>query len=201
MSQQSRSQETQALFLSTVSKHLSERGETALKLAGICEEVGMTQTAIYYHFGSREAVIDAAYLEFYKQITNANLKYWLAITSEPNATQMYEKFLSLQHEEIHSNERKFHQRMHVRILSATTLRRQFKVKYETANEIYMSQMTRLFQEAQDRGSIGTKFTARQVAILVEHVMVSQSLAQRSDDSAANEESNFFVEGMFFANIS
>lgn len=175
MSQQSRSLDTQALFIATVGKHLMERGETALKLSGICTEVGMTQTAIYYHFGSREAVIDAAYLHLFDEITRASLLDWTSITSEKSSGDMYDRFVSLRDDFPSLELRQYHRTMHLRILTASTLRRPFKVKFDAANALYLTSLTELFEVTQDRGTLGKRFKARQFAMMVDYALVGQSL--------------------------
>jgi|GEM_PF-2788637 len=174
MSQQSRSQETQAIFIDTVGRHLMERGETALKLSGICTEVGMTQTAIYYHFGSREAVIDAAYLHLFHEITQASLSAWTSIASEKTPTTMFNRYVALRDDASSFQLHRYRQLMHLRILSASTVRRTFKVKYDAANAAYMASLTNIFEVVQERGLLNTKVSARQLAMMVQYAMVSQS---------------------------
>jgi len=192
MSQQSRSAETQALFLTAVGKHLSERGETALKLAGICTEVGMSQTAIYYHFGSREAVIDAAYLQIYEELMNLELAMWRKAIAESDLNNICSHYVTQRITCPSAFSTGLPSKMHIQILSASTVRKGFKTQYDAANQKFLDALTVLFQGAIDRGAISGNLSARQIALLVECLLINQrdsqfQLAPSSDWNKTVEE--------------
>ena len=52
-------EETHREMIETAVRMISERGVEALSIAALAREMGINRTTIYYHFDSREALIDA----------------------------------------------------------------------------------------------------------------------------------------------
>ena len=52
-------EDARALILETAERHLAEGGPTAIKMQKIGAELGLSDSAIHYHFGSRKKLLEA----------------------------------------------------------------------------------------------------------------------------------------------
>ena len=64
-------EETHRDIIETTVRLVSEKGVEAVSVAGVAREVGVNRTTMYYHFASREALIEAVKLWSAEQISKA----------------------------------------------------------------------------------------------------------------------------------
>lgn len=76
------SAETRDRILDTAERMFAERGYNAVSTRAITEEAGVNIAAIHYHFGSKEAVLDAVFKRRLNPI-NARREQWLEACDGP----------------------------------------------------------------------------------------------------------------------
>lgn len=59
--------DTRAALLEAAIAVLDERGDAAIRVRDICEQVGVAATSLYHFFGSREGLVDEANAERYRR--------------------------------------------------------------------------------------------------------------------------------------
>jgi len=74
MSPQERSGDSRQLVLNTAKRQLWEKADASLRISDLSFETGLSTTVIYTYFRSRQGLIDAAYIEIYKEININFLK-------------------------------------------------------------------------------------------------------------------------------
>ena len=65
--QQARSQQTYAQLLTAAMDVLRTSSSEDLRIPDICKGCNTNSASAYYHFGSKEGLVTAAYIELYKQ--------------------------------------------------------------------------------------------------------------------------------------
>jgi len=53
--------------LEAVEARLMTTDESLIRIPDICDETGINYGSVYHHFGSREGVIDAAYIKMFNE--------------------------------------------------------------------------------------------------------------------------------------
>ena len=70
---QTRAEATVAALLGAAVARLERAGEAAVRIDDILAETGVSRGSLYYHFGDRQGLVDAASLELYARRTRADV--------------------------------------------------------------------------------------------------------------------------------
>jgi AcrR family transcriptional regulator len=62
-----RAESTRRILLDATAARLANTDESELRIADICRDTGFSSSVIYSNFGSRQGLIDAAFLEMYDE--------------------------------------------------------------------------------------------------------------------------------------
>ena len=70
---QTRAEATVAALLGAAVAHLENGGDVDMKIDDILAKTGISRGSLYYHFGDRQGLVDAANLELYARRTRADV--------------------------------------------------------------------------------------------------------------------------------
>ena len=128
---QVRSTENKLRVLNEAMRILSEGPESELRIADIYERTGLSSSVIYSYFRSRDGLIDAAYIELFKEAsmkTSANLE--VIFNGGKSTNDAAELFFKLFSDSSFQREWQNNRKMRIRVAARAVSSIQFMKKYK-----------------------------------------------------------------------
>ena len=188
---------TKARIINEAITLLESGGEQAVRLVKIAEAIGITQPAIYAHFGSRKELVTAAYAEW----------YWRALVTpiSPNASTTeatdIDDYLVRLRAYIRSSfepGREVARAARVTILGAAQRDPDLQVAINEANRMFLGAVERAVRTAQIRGWCRTDLSAKAIAYWINGMMTGRILAEMDPGTVDLDEWDKVAEELVLA---
>ena len=184
--QQARSQQTYAQLLTGAMDVLRTSSPEELRIPDICKECNTNPASAYYHFGSKEGLVTAAYIELYKQNRQPDVEGFELMaqvaTSAKDAILIFEGSIT---DPATSQERKNSRNIRSRVYAAALVSPDLASELAGLQDEYLARNTRAMETFQRKGLANQSLSAHQFAVLLESLVVSRSI----NDTHANPESD------------
>lgn len=181
-----RSDDTRSAVLDVVCQRLWKHDEGLIRIADVCSETGLSSSVIYNHFRSRQGLIDAAYLEIYRDITTELLDVFKDVMTNADSA---EAIIERLREEISDPARQHvwedRRHMRIRVATAAIARNSMRREFAALQDRYLRAVAAYFADLQERGVVGDLLAPDQQAIMFESCLVLRSFVdiavERVDD--------------------
>ena len=186
MAHQERSNETRLLLIEAASKRLWFEDEGELRIADICQDTGLSSSAIYSNFRSRQGLVDAAYLDMYAHLSREYFQLVARIAGLAETKTSITDALTVEGppDQTHHAPRES-RRMRLRIATAALSRPTLREKFIEVQEAHLAEFGGMIEGLQSRGVIGSSLNGRQLAVLLEAFSFGRAL----DDISLHPETN------------
>ncbi len=167
-SPQLRDGSARAMLLGAAIRRLIDDDETSIRVLEMSNEIGMSPSVIYSNFGSRQGLIDAAYLEIYRSVTTASYRTIDEIESTIDSpATMAARWAPGADSEERLHRQMVRRRVRLRVLASALTRRRLQRDVNREREAYQDALTALFARLQERGVLATTLNAKQLAVVHE----------------------------------
>ena len=184
--QQARSQRTYAQLLTAAMDVLRTSSSEDLRIPDICKGCNTNSASAYYHFGSKEGLVTAAYIELYKQNRLPDVEgFELMAEVATSPKQIIDIFVDSITNPVSSQERKNSRNIRSRIYAAALVSPDLASELAGLQDEYLARNTRAMETFQRKGLANQSLSAHQFAVLLESLVVSRSI----NDTHANPESD------------
>ncbi len=185
--------------LEAVALHLMTADENLIRIPEICEESGVNYGSVYHHFGSREGVIDAAYIKMFNEFMDEDIAFIReAVDSIQSGADVMAAFARFGETAIMGQERAERRMIRARIVAAAATRPQLKVSIGLSQNRITNELSDLFAILQERRVIKDHLPARTIATVVQVVLIGRVLDDISINPLTNDE---FRDGATFLFLS
>ena len=187
MEQHDRTDITRSAVLDAACQHLWRGDESTLRVDEIRQLTGYSTSVIYSYFRSRQGLVDAAYLEIYRQLTSDLVDVFRHATADAASAEDLKKFLSSGYHDL--ERRTFwadRRRMRMRVATAALSRRSMREEFSRIHSEYMANVTTVFAELQRRGVAGTHLSARQIAATFEGILLYHAINDVVENSVDDD---------------
>ena len=166
---------TRVSVLDAVIARLWDADEGELRIADVCAETGLSSSVIYNNYRSRQGLIDAAYLEIYRTMTDQLVAIFQNVAAESADIAAVARYV---HEQItvpatHEFWAKNRQ-IRLRIATAAIARPSLQRDFVLLQDHYLNRLTELFTDMQRRHLAGDLLKPRQLAIMFEGCLLFRS---------------------------
>jgi AcrR family transcriptional regulator len=176
MVKQSRSGPVMQAVLDAVVERLMTGDEALIRIPEICEATGINYGSVYHHFGSREGVIDAAYLAIYTRLINEDIDSLRMINESATSREEFIdairpvlKRFSPGHDEAAKQE------IRVRILAAAITRPELRVSIGLAQTRLADELMRVIEFGQDREWLRSDVSAHYIGLCLRAIMFGRTV--------------------------
>ena len=184
--QQARSQRTYAQLLTAAMDVLRTSSSEDLRIPDICKGCNTNSASAYYHFGSKEGLVTAAYIELYKQNRLPDVEgFELMAEVATSPKQIIDIFVDSITNPVSSQERKNSRNIRSRIYAAALVSPDLASELAGLQDEYLARNTRAMETFQRKGLANQSLSAHQFTVLLESLVVSRSI----NDTHANPESD------------
>ena len=164
MTRQERSIDSRQQVLDTAKRQLWQGDDSKFRIADISSETGLSSTVIYTYFRSRQGLIDAAYIEIFRETSLTILKSFEATCSK--SSSLNELMLNLTTKYLSFAEGDLDLRlMRIRVVGAATARKKMMKEFIVHQNEYFTDLSSVFEKLQKRKIISTKFSPRELATI------------------------------------
>jgi AcrR family transcriptional regulator len=170
-------QSTRQVILDCVVALIEERGESAVRIADITEQTGVSISSIYHFFSDREGLIAAAQAERYVRSIDAQLSRLKEMLSGEGTESEVEEIALAMFALVNAPERSLVRKERLSVLGSTVGRPLLAAKVAEIQDRFVLEFGALVQEAQDRGLVRNNFDATAVAAFAMGVMLGRSLIE------------------------
>ncbi len=147
---------------------LLEHGEGGFRIEDVIERTGISKSSLYLHFGDRDGLIGAAYVELFTTDTNRNISQALAVFEDIKTVEQLEEVLPLFVRAV-ANIPHMVRWNRVDVLSAARYRPEFMTRIVEAQTRLNSALTEALSAQQELGNVRKDLSAREMAVLIQGV--------------------------------
>jgi AcrR family transcriptional regulator len=165
-----------AKAVEAVADRLLTEDETLIRVPEICEETGVNYGSVYHHFGSREGLIDAAYLHLFERSAREDVDNLVAAAR--TATTREEFFAGMRRvlrASVANEDREQRRQMRVRVLAAALVRPSLRDAIAITQDGVTDSMTEFVSIGQDKGWFRKDLDARAMAVMFQVVVIGRVL--------------------------
>lgn len=173
---QERSGPVIAKAVEAVATRLLTEDETLIRIPEICEATGVNYGSVYHHFGSREGLIDAAYLHLFEQFAREDTDKMVAISkSAKSKDEFFRGLRQVLRASIADPGREQRRQMRVRVLAAAVTRQELRELIAEIQEGVTSDLTEMVKIGQENGWFRDDLDARAIAVMFQVVVIGRVL--------------------------
>jgi AcrR family transcriptional regulator len=173
---QGRSAPVMAKAVEAVADRLLAEDETLIRIPEICEATGVNYGSVYHHFGSREGLIDAAYLHLFEQTARVDVDKMVAISkSAKSQDEFFRGLRQVLRASIADPGREQRRQMRVRILAAALTRPELKEMIAEIQDGVTSDLTEMVTTGQQNGWFRNDLDAQAIAVMFQVVVIGRVL--------------------------
>jgi len=147
---------------------LLEHGEGGFRIEDVIERTGISKSSLYLHFGDRDGLIGAAYVELFTTDTNRNISQALAVFEDIKTVEQLEEVLPLFVRAV-ANIPHMVRWNRVDVLSAARYRPEFMTRIVETQTRLNSALTEALSAQQELGNVRKDLSAREMAVLIQGV--------------------------------
>jgi AcrR family transcriptional regulator len=172
---QENQERTSAVVLEVVTAMLWHRDDTELRIADVCRATGMSSSVIYNHFGSRQGLIDAAYLSLYGQASDQMLDELRHATAEIDETAAFYHYLRGELDDpLRADYWLGLRQMRLRVATAAVARESLRADFAAAQDRHLGDLATFLGELQERALVGRHLSPEQLARVFEAYVLSHT---------------------------
>jgi AcrR family transcriptional regulator len=187
MAEQQRALEVKAALLSATARALTDADESQLRLDSICTKAKTTTMTVYYHFGSKDGLVEAAYLSLHDSLQEEDAAALeLLAESVTSSEELIDAFKAVLTDPSSSKERAKRRHLWFRIYAAALTRPDFKAELAKRSATYTRRHAASIAKLQERGVISSELDAHQLAVLLATVTIGRSLNDVSSEPETDE---------------
>ena len=188
MAKQGRSTPVMEAVLRAVEARLMTTDESLIRIPDICEATGVNYGSVYHHFGSREGVIDAAYIKMFNDFMDEDIVFIRESIEEiRNADDVMVVFAKFGEKAFMSQERAERRMMRARIVAAASTRPELKLSIGLSQNRVTNEIAELFGILQERGVMKDDIPPRSVAVALQVFLLGRVLDDISINPLSNKE--------------
>jgi AcrR family transcriptional regulator len=163
---------------------LLKNGESGFRIEDVIEKTGISKSSLYLHFGDRDGLVGAAYVELFTTDTNRNIAQAISVFDDVKTREQLEAVLPPL---VQALARIPHTVRWNRldVLSATRHRPEFMARIVEAQTRLNSALTEALTVQQKLGNVRTDLSVREMAVLIQGVSLGRIF--RDLDSKLNRD--------------
>jgi AcrR family transcriptional regulator len=185
---QSRSAPVIAKAVEAVAERLLTEDEALIRIPEICESTGVNYGSVYHHFGSREGLIDAAYVFLFEKYAREDVDKLLEIAQK---AQTREEFLAgmrgVMRASIGNSDRVQRRQIRIRILAAALVRPALQELVAETQDGVTDTLAEMVTIAQNNGWFRHDLDARAIAVMFQVVVLGRVLDDVSGHPVSEEQ--------------
>lgn len=147
---------------------LLKHGEGGFRIEDVIERTGISKSSLYLHFGDRDGLIGAAYVEQFTTDTNRNISQAISVFEDIKTIEQLEAVLPLFVGAV-ANIPHTVRWNRVDVLSAARHRPEFMTRIVEAQTRLNSALTEALSAQQELGNVRKDLSAREMAVLIQGV--------------------------------
>lgn len=147
---------------------LLRHGEGGFRIEDVIERTGISKSSLYLHFGDRDGLVGAAYVELFTTDTNRNISQALAVFEDIKTTEQLKDVLPVFVRAI-ANVPHTARWNRIDVLSAARHRPEFMARIVEAQTRLNSALTEALSVQQKLGNVRKDLSAREMAVLIQGV--------------------------------
>jgi AcrR family transcriptional regulator len=173
-----------AEVIAVTTQLLLEHGEGGFRIEDVIEKTGISKSSLYLHFGDRDGLVGAAYVELFTTDTNRNIAQAISVFEDVKTREQLEAVLPPL---VQALARIPHTVRWNRldVLSATRHRPEFMARIVEAQTRLNSALTEALSVQQKLGNVRTDLSVREMAVLIQGVSLGRIF--RDLDSKLNRD--------------
>jgi AcrR family transcriptional regulator len=151
---------------------LLKNGESGFRIEDVIEKTGISKSSLYLHFGDRDGLVGAAYVELFTTDTNRNIAQAISVFEDVKTREQLEAVLPPL---VQALARIPHTVRWNRldVLSATRHRPEFMSRIVEAQTRLNSALAEALSVQQKLGNVRTDLSAREMAVLIQGVSLGR----------------------------
>ncbi len=183
-----REETPRALLLRAAIRHLLRDDESSIRVLQMSREIGMSASVIYSNFGSRQGLVDAAYLEIYRSVTSASRANLAELAGRVRTREdLAARWASGSEAPEYQRRQALRRRVRMQVLGKTLTRRRLAEKVFVERRTYQTELTDYFQSLVDAGVLRSPLSARQLAAFHIGLHLVRAVDDVSGDPLTNDE--------------
>lgn len=147
---------------------LLKHGEGGFRIEDVIERTGISKSSLYLHFGDRDGLVGAAYVELFTTDTNRNISQALTVFEDIKTIEQLEVVLPAFVRAIASVPHTVRWNR-IDVLSAARYRPEFMARIVEAQTRLNSALTEALSVQQKLGNVRKDLSAREMAVLIQGV--------------------------------
>ena len=147
---------------------LLRHGEGGFRIEDVIERTGISKSSLYLHFGDRDGLIGAAYVEQFTTDTNRNISQAISVFDDIRTTEQLEAVLPAFVKTIASIPHTVRWNR-IDVLSAARHRPEFMARIVEAQTRLNSALTEALSVQQKLGNVRKDLSAREMAVLIQGI--------------------------------
>lgn len=157
-----------AEVIAVTTQLLLEHGEGGFRIEDVIEKTGISKSSLYLHFGDRDGLVAAAYVELFTTDTNRNISQAIAAFANIKSREELESIIPLLVESLvqTSGDVRWNR---IDVLSSARHRPQFLARITEAQTRMNSALEEVFRVQQELGNARLDMHAREMAVLIQAV--------------------------------
>jgi AcrR family transcriptional regulator len=161
-----------AEVIAVTTELLLEHGEGGFRIEDVIERTGISKSSLYLHFGDRDGLVGAAYVELFTTDTNRNIAQAISVFEDVKTREQLEAVLPPL---VQALARIPHTVRWNRldVLSATRHRPEFMSRIVEAQTRLNSALAEALSVQQKLGNVRTDLSAREMAVLIQGVSLGR----------------------------
>jgi AcrR family transcriptional regulator len=186
---QSRGQETIDLVLAETNKAIKDGGEAAVRVQDISAKTRVSIGSIYHHFGDRDGLIRAAYVETFRKAIQGDIdrvkRFMSRMTSAKEMAEHYDEMLAF----LNHHFEQFPARDRAATIGSTTGRPLLKDALVAVQSELTTGLTEVMQLLKDRGILKPHLAPRAAAVMTLGMLHGRVVAEFDSTPVHDEQWN------------
>lgn len=188
MAKQGRSTPVMQAVLDAVAHRLMTTDESLIRIPDICDETGINYGSVYHHFGSREGVIDAAYIKMFNEFMDEDIAFIRAAVERIRTTDdVLTSFAEFGENVFLAEGRDKRRMMRARIVTAASMRPALKLSIGLSQDRLTKELAVLFAALQERGIMKEEIPAHSAAVILQVFILGRVIDDISIEPLTNEQ--------------
>ena len=186
---QSRAQETIDLVLAEANRAIKDGGEAAVRVQEISANTKVSIGSIYHHFGDRDGLIRAAYVETFRRAIQSDIdrvqRFMNRMTSAKEIAEHYDEMLAF----LNHHFEQFPARDRANTIGSTTGRPLLRDAIIEVQSELTSNLTEVMQLLKDRGILKPNLEPRAAAVMTLGMLHGRVIAEFDKTPVKGEDWN------------
>ena len=186
---QARAHDTVEAVLAATKKAMANGGESAVRVQEISEATNVSIGSIYHHFGDRDGLIRAAYVQTFRLTIQKDIervkKFMTRMTSAKEMAEHYDEMLTF----LNHHFEQFPARDRANTIGSTTGRPLLRDAIVAVQTELTSGLTEVMQLLKDRGILKPHLEPRAAAVMTLGMLHGRVIAEFDSTPVKNEDWN------------